>query len=168
MNQSLTEAGFIPKRDDVQVPLNPNAPDISEKLMKLQLQRKTFTNNSTGGELYIDGTYFCDTLEDTCRNLNNGGVKIKHETAIPKGTYSVIVNESTRFKRRLPRLLNVPQFEGVLIHAGNTASDTSGCILAGQKYANDFLSNSTPYEIEIVKRLDAAIGEGKAIIIEIV
>lgn len=82
----------------------------------------------TEGKLYLNGKYFCDTLEDTERD-----VKIKNETAIPKGVYKTIINYSPKFKKEYPRLLNVPNFDGILIHEGNTTSDTSGCILVGIK-----------------------------------
>lgn len=105
--------------------------------MKLLLKRITKTNNSTIGELYINGVFQCYTLEDKERE-----VKIKNETAIPKGTYKVIINRSNRFKIDLPLLLNVPNFEGVRIHTGNSNHDTEGCILVGQTRSTDFIGNS--------------------------
>lgn len=102
----------------------------------------------TIGKLYIDGEYFCDTLEDTVRDK-----KIPNKTAIPAGTYKVIVNTSPRFKRLLPRLLDVPGFEGILIHRGNTPEDTSGCILVGENKVKGKVINSTPYEIKLVELL---------------
>lgn len=105
--------------------------------MKLQLKRKYRTNNSTIGELYIDGIFECYTLEDVERDI-----KIKNETAIPKGTYKVIINQSNRFKRLLPLLINVPNFEGVRIHSGNTNHDTEGCILVGKTRSLDFIGQS--------------------------
>jgi hypothetical protein len=95
--------------------------------MQITIKRLHKTDTSTIGELLIDGIFECYTLEDVERD-----VKIKGETAIPKGAYKVIINESTRFKRLLPLLLNVPNFEGVRIHSGNTNHDTEGCILVGQ------------------------------------
>lgn len=83
----------------------------------------------TIGKLYIDGKYFCDTLEDTVRAP---GVKIPGRTAIPAGKYKIKLTESLRFKKLMPRLENVPGFTGVLIHSGNTAEDTEGCILVGK------------------------------------
>lgn len=105
--------------------------------MKLLLKRITKTNNSTIGELYINGVFQCYTLEDKERE-----VKIKNETAITKGTYKVIINRSNRFKIDLPLLLNVPNFEGVRIHTGNSNHDTEGCILVGQTRSTDFIGNS--------------------------
>ena len=83
----------------------------------------------TIGRMYIDGKYFCDTLEDTVRAP---GVKIPGKTAIPAGKYKIKLAESLHFKKLMPRLENVPGFTGVLIHAGSTAEDTGGCILVGK------------------------------------
>ena len=120
--------------------------------MKLVLNRTYLGDSYTIGKLYIDGVYFCDTLEDKVRDLSKEE-KVKHQTAIPKGTYKVIVNQSPRLKRDLPRLLNVPHFDGILIHRGNTADDSSGCILVGENKIKGKVINSTKYEIELVKKL---------------
>lgn len=94
--------------------------------MKLTLKRRYFAETYTIGTLFIDGVRFCDTLEDKNRDDNrngkfdNGEQKVKNETAIPFGTYEITVNRSPRFGRDLPRLLNVPHFDGILIHRGNT------------------------------------------------
>lgn len=109
--------------------------------MKLTLKRVALKSTYTIGHLYIDGQYFCDTLEDKVRDLSKEA-KVKNQTAIPYGTYKIDLNTvSPRFKTRVwakpyggkvPRLLNVPMFDGVLIHPGTTSSDTSGCILVGR------------------------------------
>lgn len=117
--------------------------------MRLLLKRIFTCDTYTIGKLYIDGQYFCDTLEDADRGLdwNMSLDEIKHKkvygkTAIPRGKYVIDMNTiSPRFKDRswakqwngkLPRLKSVPGYEGVLIHPGNTADDTSGCILVGR------------------------------------
>ena len=100
--------------------------------MKLHLQRRYKGPNYTIGTLFLNGTYFCDTLEDVVRNLP-AEAKIPGKTAIPAGTYKVILNRSPKFQRELPRLQNVPFFEGILIHKGNTPEHTEGCILVGEK-----------------------------------
>jgi hypothetical protein len=123
-------------------------------MRKLKLIRTAKRPSYTIGKLYIDGEYFCDTLEDKYRNLDKQ-TKIAGETAIPYGTYEVIVNRSPKFGRDLPRLLNVPKFEGILIHRGNSVKDTAGCILVGENKIVGGLINSTKYEIgltEILKK----------------
>ena len=105
--------------------------------MKIEIKRLIKTENSTIGELTIDGKFECYTLEDKERE-----VKIKSETAIPKGAYKVIINQSNRFKKLLPLLLSVPNFEGARIHPGNTNHDTEGCILVGRTKSKDFIGQS--------------------------
>ena len=97
--------------------------------MELVLERRYLKPSYTIGCLSVCGTRFCDTLEDRVRDLKQEP-KVPGATAIPAGRYEVIVNRSPRFGRDLPRLLDVPGFEGILIHRGNTAKDTAGCILA--------------------------------------
>lgn len=92
----------------------------------------------TIGKLYIDGAYFCDTLEDTVRT----GAKIAGQTAIPAGKYKVKKTWSPRFKKTLPEILNVPNFTGVRIHSGNTAKDTEGCLLLGLNKVKGSVINS--------------------------
>jgi len=106
--------------------------------MKLELKRFEFGDTYTIGKLYIDGTYHCYTLEDKVREE-----KVQNETAIPTGTYSVVIDHSNRFSRDLPHILNVPNFEGVRIHIGNSSKDTQGCILLGSVWTKgDFIGNS--------------------------
>jgi hypothetical protein len=95
--------------------------------MDLNVKRLEFSEESTIGELSVDGQFECYTLEDKVRP-----VKIAGKTAIPAGRYEVIINFSQRFQRQLPLLLKVPDFEGVRIHPGNTAANTEGCILVGE------------------------------------
>lgn len=106
--------------------------------MKLTLKRIALRPTYTIGKLYIDDAYFCDTLEDTVRDTNksgkfdNGEQKIKGKTAIPYGTYEIKWTYSPRFKKYTPQLMNVPSFEGIRIHAGNTSADTEGCLILGE------------------------------------
>ena len=106
--------------------------------MKLTLNRIALRQTYTIGKLYIDGKYFCDTLEDTVRDTNksgkfdNGEKKIKGKTAIPYGTYEIKWTYSPRFKKYTPQLMNVPSFEGIRIHSGNSSTDTEGCLLLGE------------------------------------
>lgn len=144
------------------------------KKMQLKLERKYFKKGYTIGNLYINGEFFSNTLEDENRDLNkngkfdNGESKVNSETCIPFGTYKVVVSISPRFGRKLPRLLNVPSFEGILIHRGNKAKDTSGCILVGENREPGKVLNSTRYELNLVKILEAAIAKGEEVTIEII
>lgn len=104
----------------------------------MTLERTTFTDQSTIGELHIDGELFCCTLEDTCRK----GPKIDGKTAIPMGRYKVIIDHSERFNRDMPHVLDVPGFEGIRIHSGNTAADTEGCILLGMRTGENVIYDS--------------------------
>ena len=134
--------------------------------MDLLLERKYLKPAYTIGCLFVNGTRFCDTLEDRVRDLSHEP-KIPGQTAIPAGRYEVIVNYSPRFKRHLPRLLNVPSFEGILIHRGNTAADTSGCILVGENRELGRVVNSTPYEVRLTALLQEAQERGEKIFITI-
>lgn len=116
--------------------------------MKITLKRIALKNTYTIGKLYIEGEYFCDTLEDTVRDLNksgkfdNGEKKIYGETAIPYGTYNVKWTYSNKFKKYMPLIENVPSFAGIRIHAGNSSADTQGCILVGENKAVGKVLNS--------------------------
>ena len=120
--------------------------------MKLKLIRKYRKQDYTIGKLYVDGAYFCDTLEDYDR-LYFGGIKVAGRTAIPVGKYKVVLNvQSPKYAKRdywrkynngfMPRLLNVPMFNGILIHPGNTAKDTDGCIIVGLNTKVGMVTNS--------------------------
>ena len=106
--------------------------------MEIVVKRIALKPTYTIGKLYIDGEYFCDTLEDTVRDLNkngkfdNGEKKVYGGTAIPYGKYEVKWTYSHRFKKYTPQLMNVPSFEGIRIHSGNSSKDSSGCLLLGE------------------------------------
>jgi len=105
--------------------------------MKIEIKRNPSSGKCTIGKLFIDGVFECYTLEDVVREK-----KIKNETAIPVGTYKVIINMSNRFKRLLPLLIGVTGFEGVRIHSGNSDKDSQGCVLVGQSVGIDCILNS--------------------------
>ena len=129
--------------------------------MKLTLRRIAKKDTYTIGKLYIDGVYFCDTIEDKDRGLYQKQdiqelkkIKVPSKTAIPTGIYKISLSiVSPKFsakkiyqeicKGKVPRLLNVPGYEGVLIHIGNTAEDSAGCILVGQNKVVGKVINST-------------------------
>lgn len=119
--------------------------------MLITIKRLYKTDVSVIGEMLVDGLFQCFTLEDVERP-----VKIKGETAIPKGTYKVIINESNRFKRLLPLLLNVPDFEGVRIHSGNSNHDTEGCILVGQTRNKNYIGQSRKAFEKLFKKMQSA------------
>lgn len=136
--------------------------------MEITLTRIARRKTYTIGRLAIDGEYFCDTLEPTWRDIGWGrpGKKIAGKTAIPEGRYPVAVTFSPRFGRWLPLLLHVPLFEGIRIHAGNTANDTGGCILPGLNKKKGQVIDSRIWEHRLVRRL-ANRPEGEAVWIEI-
>lgn len=128
--------------------------------MELKVKRKTFEKDYTIGDLYIDGKFFSNTIEDCDRGLTQDMTleeiqtkKVYGKTAIPKGTYDIDMNTvSPKFKDRswakpyggkLPRLIGVKGFEGVLLHVGNTASDSSGCLLVGKNSIKGMITDST-------------------------
>lgn len=107
--------------------------------MKLKLKRIARRETYTIGKLYINGKYFCDTLEDKDRGLKQDmpleqlkKMKVKGQTAIPSGTYQVIITYSPKYKKPMPLVLSVPAYEGIRIHSGNTDKDTEGCLLVGE------------------------------------
>lgn len=99
--------------------------------MKLTLERDTFGNGCTLGVLSVDGERFCNTLEPALGRSDYGG-KYGRGACIPPGTYSIDFHYSAKFKRYMMTLCGVPHRSGILIHSGNTAQDTVGCILVGK------------------------------------
>lgn len=130
--------------------------------MELEVKRVALREGYTIGRLYVDGVYWCDTLEDRVRDLEREA-KVPGQTAIPAARYAVVVNRSPKFGRLLPRLVGVPGFEGVLIHRGNTAADTAGCILPGENRVVGNVLNSTYWEKRITDHLLTAQERGEKI-----
>lgn len=120
------------------------------------VSRERQTADATIGRLIWGTEALYRTLEDIQRP-----VKIAGKTAIPCGRYQVVINNSQRFKKRLPLLLNVPGFEGVRIHAGNTSADTEGCILLGTMYQDGMILNSRIAVNDFMGRLEQALEKGK-------
>lgn len=119
----------------------------------MKLKRFEFGKTFTIGKLYIDGIYQCFVLEDVVRPK---GEKVDGQTAIPTGTYSVIIDRSTRFNRDMPHILNVPNFTGVRIHSGNSSTNTEGCLLVGTTWSKgDFIGNSKLAYDALFKKLIA-------------
>lgn len=135
--------------------------------MKLRVERLWKKPAYTVGRLFVDGEFFCNTLEDTVRDLSNEK-KVYGKTAIPYGEYKVVYNWSPKFGRNLPRLLNVPAFEGILIHPGNTADDSAGCILVGRNTEVGRLTESRYTSDKLNVLIEDAQKRGESITIEIV
>lgn len=153
--------------------------------MKLLIDRKWPKSTYTIGRLYIDGIFYCNTLEDADRGLKQSDSldyiksrKVAGETAIPKGVYGVAMNVTSpkyagvtwywQFCRgKMPRLLNVPGFDGILIHPGSDALSTKGCVLVGKNTKVGKLTESKATFQQIYKLMKAAADKGEEITIEI-
>ena len=145
--------------------------------MNLELKRIFKGKDYTIGRLFIDGKYFCDTLEDPVRQLDSSKDKIYSKTAIPTGKYKVsmsIVSPKYSIRKsynwcggRLPRLLDVPFFEGILIHSGNTPDHTAGCILVGENKIKGQVINSMNTLKNLWVKLNVADEVGEEIWIDI-
>jgi len=131
--------------------------------MELKLNRIYHNKKYTIGKLFINGVLFCDTIEDVERDI-----KIKNETCIQKGIYKIIVNMSTRFKRYLPLLIDVPEFEGIRIHNGTDQNSSSGCIIVGENKIKGKVINSTYYMNKLTDLLIIEQQKGLKSTIEIV
>lgn len=141
--------------------------------MKITLKRHESGAVSTLGEFYIDGKPVCFCIEDRDRQLEtHPDDKVMHETCIPRGTYQIIITYSNRFKRELPLLVDVPGFTGIRIHAGNSAADSSGCLLpctSWAKQGNAYIGvNSREAFRRLMLKIDGALLKGEKVEIEIV
>lgn len=144
--------------------------------MFLKLERIAPKEGYTIGKLYIDGQYFCDTLEDKVRDLT-AEPKVPAKTAIPPGIYQITLSvKSPKFgagasytwcRGYLPRLLNVQHFDGILIHAGNTADDTAGCILVGKNKAVGRVLESMQTLRNLYEKMMKAARNGEKLTIKI-
>lgn len=134
--------------------------------MELTLNRIFLGSSATIGELYVDREHIADTLEDRVRPE---GEKIYGKTAIPEGTYEMVLSYSPRFKRILPEILNVPNFTGIRIHCGNSSADSSGCILVGtwDGEKEDWISDSKIAFNELMSLLQKAADNKEKVAITI-
>lgn len=138
--------------------------------MEITVKRIYLGPTYTIGNMYIDGNYVCDTLEDTVRDINKNGkfdageYKVYGETAIPYGRYEVRWTFSSRFKKYMPELINVPNFSGIRIHSGNTAKDTLGCILLGKNTKKGMVTESKITCNKVYPLIKDACSKGKVYI----
>lgn len=130
--------------------------------MRIKILRSSLWRDYTLGQLFVDGQYLCDTLEPPIRE-----VKVPGKTAIPFGKYQVLVTFSPKFKRRLPLVKNVPNFEGVRIHCGNSLKDTAGCVLVGEWNGGNGLVNSISAEVAVTMKIEQAQRRGEKVTLEI-
>lgn len=154
--------------------------------MRLLVERLWKKEGYTIGKLYVDGTFLCNTLEDRDRGLTStmslaeiDKLKLKGETAIPTGTYNVRMDVvSPKYSSnewyvkncngsRMPRLEDVPGYAGILIHPGNTAKDTLGCILVGKNDVKGMVSKSREYFLQLYEKMYTAYRKGEKITITI-
>lgn len=146
--------------------------------MTLRLIREPSADGATLGVLFVNGRFECFVLEDQIREPARAFAqpwlevevqrwKVARKTAIPSGTYRVIVTESARFKRRLPLLVEVPGFSGIRIHPGNTIEDTEGCLLPGRLRAAARVGDSRVAFMALFEKIDAALVRGENVTISI-
>ena len=153
--------------------------------MEMILTRIAKRKNYTIGRLYIKDSsenealplmgergegqefYFCDTLEPTWRDYEHGAYKIKGRSAIPEGRYAVVISFSPKFRKWLPILLGGPEFnkrwQGIRIHAGNSAKDTQGCILVGENREAGKVLDSNLWLHRLKHRIVEAKDRGEAV-----
>jgi hypothetical protein len=135
--------------------------------LKLLLTREGQGVTCTHGRLYVDGLFECFTLEDVDRFLESGGAKVKAQTAIPRGTYKITIDWSNRFQKKMIHILDVPQFEGIRIHAGNTSADTEGCILLGKVRGDQSIHDSRAAVDALFAKVRAALEDCQPVEIEV-
>lgn len=132
--------------------------------MLVTIDRKWKKDGYTISRLYVNGELFgCNTLEDTDRGLRQDmpleeikKKKVYGETAIPSGSYECVYTFSNRFKKMLPLLKNVPGFDGIRIHSGNSAKDTLGCILVGKNDKKGWISDSRNWTSKLITKMQEA------------
>ena len=133
--------------------------------MKIYVHRFEFKETHTIGKLFINNRFVCYTLEDKVRNP---GIKIPNVTAIPEGIYKVIIDLSSRFKKRMLHILNVPMFDGIRIHSGNKSADTEGCIIVGMSWnGGDWIGSSKEALGQVFGSCSKAIESGEEVTLEI-
>lgn len=135
---------------------------VNNNPLLLELRRRWFTSESTIGELWCEGKRLCFILEDVVRPD-----KVYGKTAIPAGEYEVLVTWSPRFQRMLPILVDVPNYQGVRIHPGNTADDTEGCLLPGEGRQENRVLDSRKAFARVFKVIGEAVAASRKVVLRI-
>ena len=127
--------------------------------MELRILRIDATEDRTIGLVCVNNRFSCYSLEDAVRQ----GPKVPGRTAIPAGRYQVIITPSQRFGVPLPLIVEVPGFDGIRIHAGNTAADTEGCVLVGLGRSDDQVRDSRAALAQLQRQIEFALGAGRIV-----
>lgn len=141
--------------------------------MQIKLNRLDCGKDATLGEFFVNGEHECWCVEDQDRNLERyPDAKIQGQTCIPRGMYKIIISYSNRFKRELPLLVDVPGFQGIRIHPGNTNADTEGCLLPCSSWKRDekgglFGVNSREAFRRLFEKIQSALDAYQDVTIEI-
>lgn len=127
-------------------------------IMKIEIKREIFGKTYTAGTMNVDGKKLCDTLEPHAIDWTKEE-KTPGKTAIPAGTYKLEMCYSPKFKTRMPYIVGVPHFEGIMIHVGNSVRETRGCVLVGERTFPSVLTHSRNALNRLLELLDKRIGE---------
>lgn len=145
------------------------------EMLHFTLLRKYRKEAYTIGQLYENGVFLCNTIEDRDRGLNNNmsasailKIKVPGETAIPTGTYRLVVNESPKFKREMIEVVGVPGFTGIRIHNGVYAEHSAGCIIPGMNSIKGGVTDSKRYEEILTKKVKASMTKNEDVYLTII
>ena len=140
-------------------------------MMQIMLTRNWKKPDYTIGRIFINNAFFCNSMEDTDRGLRQDmpldeikRLKVYGKTAIPTGTYTIMMTYSPKYKKKMPQVMKVPGFEGIRIHPGNGPEDTLGCILPGDNKVKGRVINSTIRFNQFVSMLEGAGGVATIVI----
>ena len=135
------------------------------KNMKIEIKRDIKGNTYTAGKMYVDGRHFADTLEPRAIDWSKEE-KTLGKTAIPEGTYKVEMRYSTKFKTQMPFVQNVPHFDGIMLHVGNSVRDSRGCILIGTRTYPSVLTHSREAVNRLILLMEEHKGESVTLTVE--
>lgn len=133
--------------------------------MKIVIKRDMKGNTYTAGKMYVDGRHFADTLEPRAIDWIKEQ-KTMNKTAIPEGTYKLEMRYSTKFKTQMPFVLNVPHFDGIMLHVGNSVRDSRGCILVGTRTYPSVLTQSRDAVNRLILLMEEHKGESVTLTVE--